>query len=83
VKCKSCEENCRPNKGSPFPGYCDACGFAIVSKTGERVCVAPEVEAVVVLGEALAGRQSAACTCFGASDGYHDSTCPTWKRERS
>ena len=30
MKCKACDQSKVPAKGQPFPGFCDACGWALV-----------------------------------------------------
>jgi hypothetical protein len=81
MKCKTCQEQGRPTKGASLPPYCDACGWAIMSNTGDRVRADALTEAVVALGEALAARPAKRCACFGAADGYHEDGCPTWQRQ--
>lgn len=49
MKCGTCAQKNYPPKGSPAPGYCDACGWAL-GATGDTIKPA---KAQVVVGQAL------------------------------
>lgn len=56
MKCTNCVAANAPQSGTPAPGYCDACGWAITDK-GALMAVSPMAIGVVAAGNAAAAYQ--------------------------
>ena len=52
MKCHPCKTSNVPAKGTPYPGYCDACGWTITDK-GALAAVSPEAISIVAMGDAF------------------------------